>query len=90
MANEQFTEVSMFFDDCRIDGKIYTWGDYAAARLTDVINDGNKFVSVVDAKTYSHETGNVEPRLLYEEPHMIINMDYVKRIVLKKKENIGS
>ena len=85
MGNEQFTEVTMFFEDCRIEGKIYTWGEYSKGRLSDVINGGKKFVSVVDAKTYSHETGKVDSRLLSKEPLIIINLDYVRRIVLKQK-----
>ncbi len=85
MENKQFTEATMFFEDCRIEGKIYTWGEYSRGRLSDAINDGKKFVSVVDAKTYSHEAGNVASKLLSKEPLIIINLDYVKRIVLKQK-----
>ncbi len=85
MEKEQFTEAIMFFEDCRIEGKIYTWGEHAEGRLSDVVNGGKKFVSVVDAKKYSHETGNVASKLLSKEPLIIINLDYVKMIVLKQK-----
>lgn len=85
MEKKQFTEVIMFFEDCRIEGKIYTWGEYSKGRLSDVINDGKKFISVVDTKTFSHEIGNAASKLLSNEPLIIVNLDYVKRIVLKQK-----
>ncbi|RLD15684.1 MAG: hypothetical protein DRI36_06770 [Caldiserica bacterium] len=83
MNEREYGKVIIYLENLRIEGKIYTRGEYVRGRITDALNDPKKrFIPVVEAKVYSIDKGE----LLYDVPFLILNTDYIVSVMPKFKE----